>query len=376
MVAAMSKTPTKTSDPLRKLQADQAVARARRLRDDGKIDQAAALVHQVVLAEPGHVGALRLLGALAMQTGATEVGIGSLARALAASPRSPEVLIEYGDALVAGNRPAEAVSAFKKALAIRPNDTAAFRGLGQAQVDMGNRSDALKSFRKVLAIVPYDQYAAHMIAALTGTASKSSAGYVPDLFDTYADKFDEHLTGTLQYRIPEAIADLLADRPSLGTMLDLGCGTGLVGMALKDKTFAMDGIDIAPQMTRKARERDIYRHLRTGDTVEALTSDPNLAGPYDLVTAADVFIYVGPLESTFAAVARILAPTGLFAFSVEAAEGDDVVIRSSGRYSHQADYIRRLSVEHGLTILARRETAIRQERSQPIPGMLYLLTRA
>lgn len=372
----MSKPPASPIDPLRKLQADQAVLQARRLRDEGKIDQAAVLVHQVVSTEPTHVPALRLLGALAIQTGATDIGIGSLQRALTLAPRSAELLIEYGDALVAGDRPADAISAFRKALELQPRNGPAFRGLGQAQLDMGNRADALKSFRKVLSILPYDRYAAHIAAALSGETSKASSGYVPDLFDTYADIFDEHLTGTLNYRLPDAIVHLLADRPALGTMLDLGCGTGLVGAALKGKTTAIDGVDISSKMVRKAHEREIYRYLRTGDVVDAINSDPQLAGPYDIVTAADVFIYVGPLDETFAAIGRVLRPAGTFVFSVERTQRDDVVLRSSGRFSHSHAYIDGLASKHGFAIIAQRDTPIRQERSQPIPGTLYLLSRA
>jgi predicted TPR repeat methyltransferase len=368
--------PSATIDPMRTLQADKAVLEARRLREAGKIDQAAALAAQIVQAQPTHVGALRLMGQLAMQTGATDIGIVCFSRALAVTPRSLDTLLELGNALLAGQRPAEALTAFKKGLTLRPNDGALFRGLGQAQLDMGNRADALKSFRKTLSVLPYDQYAAHMIAALTGEASKTSGGYVPDLFDTYANIFDEHLTGTLEYRVPELIRETLLTRQATPhTMLDIGCGTGLTGAALHEIVAEKDGIDISPKMVRKALERDIYRYLRTGDAVEAMASDANLAGPYDLVTAADVFIYMGPLEAVFAAVARALAPAGLFAFSVETVPGEQVTVRSSGRFAHPAPYLADLAAEHSFTILEQRDIQVRRERNLPISGALYLLAR-
>lgn len=145
-----------------------------------------------------------------------------------------------------------------------------------------------------------------MLASLSGQTGTQATGYVSDPFDTYAEDFDAHLTGTLHYRIPQAIRTVLAERAPLDTLLDLGCGTGLVGAALSDLVAAMDGIEIAPKMTRKAHERGIYRHLRTGDALDTLAADVELHGPYDLITAADVFVYVGPLEATFAAVAAIL----------------------------------------------------------------------
>ena len=371
MVAAMSK-PT---DPPRILQADKAVLEARRLRESGKLDEAASLVAAVVQDEPTHLGAIRLMGSMATQAGATELAISSYSQALALSPDSHDILLALGNALIGGNRPAEAVSALTKALALRPKDAATFRSLGQAQLDTGSRADALDSFRKTLSILPYDQFAGHFVTALSGESTRQATNYVADLFDTYADTFDEHLTGSLEYRVPQAVRDLVADRAPFGTVLDLGCGTGLVGVELKGMATAIDGIDIAPQMTRKTEERGIYRHVRTGDTVDLLASTADLAGPYDLVTAGDVFVYVGPLETTFAAVATVVARDGLFAFSVETGTGDGVTLRSSGRFAHASAYIHGLAAAYGFTVLIERNATIRQERNRPIPGTLYLLVR-
>ncbi|MGV8831856.1 MAG: methyltransferase domain-containing protein [Devosia sp.] len=291
------------------------------------------------------------------------------------SADSVQALIARGEACLVDGHPDLAVTAFRQALLLRPRDSAALRGLGKAQLDTGQRTQAIESFAQALALVPYDLYAAHMLAALSGENTKGAAGYVPDLFDTYADNFDAHLTGPLQYRIPQAIHDMLADRAPLGSVLDIGCGTGLVGAALNEMVAAIDGIDIAPKMTRKAHERGIYRHLRTGDALEVLALDPELSGPYDLVTAADVFVYIGPLEAVFATVASLLAPGSLFVFSVENTTGEQPSLRSSGRFAHPAPYIARLANQFGFSLSAEQAHPIRQERDQPIAGTLYLLAR-
>ena len=288
---------------------------------------------------------------------------------------TPQALLQRGEALLAEGALIEARDAFTEVLAHRPRDGAALRGLGKAQLDLGDTAGATESFRQALAIVPYDLYAAHMLASLTGEANARASGYVPDLFDTYAESFDDHLTGALGYRIPQVIRALLADHPPFAALIDIGCGTGLVGAALADRVTAMDGIDIAPRMTRKALERGIYRHLRTGDAAAILGSDPALAGPYDLAIAADVFVYLGALEPIFAAVTSVLAPDGLFIFSVETAEGPGPALRSSGRFAHPGAYIDQLAALFGFAIAARHPQPIRNERDNPIPGMLYRLKR-
>lgn len=293
-----------------------------------------------------------------------------------AASDSPQTLIARGETLAAGGDLAGAIAAFSAALALHPKDSAAWRGLGKAQLDLGDHDRARASFAQALAIVPYDRYAAHMLSALSGQADQRTSGYVADLFDSYADGFDTHLTDTLNYRIPQSIQTLLTPRGPFDSLLDLGCGTGLVGVALDNIVGSMDGIDIAPKMTRKAHERGLYRYLRTGDILAALASDPELRGPYDLVTAADVFVYIGALDAMFAAIAGILAPGGLFAFSVEDVDGTAVALRSSGRFAHPRPYIAQLAATHGLDLLTEQDHPIRMERDQPIAGTLYLLSKS
>ena len=56
-----------------------------------------------------------------------------------------------------------------------------------------------------------------------------------------------------------------------------------------------------------------------GDAVTPMRERPNA---FDLIVAADVFVYVGDLAPLFAAVGTALTADGLFAFSVETREGD------------------------------------------------------
>lgn len=367
---------TQVAAPHSERTANQRLADARALRSAGEIEGAMALVAGIVADDPANVTALRLLGQLARRDGNSDLAIESFERALAQAPDASEILLELGDALVAGHRPAEAVVWFEKSLAKRPRDAAALRGLGQAQLDLGQSTEALQSFRKALAILPYDQYAAHMIASLSGETIRPAAGYVAELFDSYAQTFDEHLTETLRYDLPQLLrAKLkpLLGASRVGSMLDLGCGTGLVGLALQDLAGVIDGIDISPKMLARAAQRDIYRHLATGDAAELLTTTAIFAGPYDLVTAADVFIYFKTLEPIFAAVAKVLAPDGIFAFSVEAAPEDEIVLRSSGRFAHPAGHVQTLAARFGFSIIEQHGFPVRHERNQPIAGTLYVL---
>ena len=48
-------------------------------------------------------------------------------------------------------------------------------------------------------------------------------------------------------------------------ILDLGCGTGLAGLAFQPLAARLDGVDLSPAMIEKARARGIYDHLDVAD---------------------------------------------------------------------------------------------------------------
>src|SRR5438067_2541231 len=72
-------------------------------------------------------------------------------------------------------------------------------------------------------------------------------------------------------------------------------------------------------MIDQARSRGVYDRLDVGDLVATLRNAPR---SFDLLVAADVFVYVGDLAPAFEAAAAALRPGGLLAFTVEAGPGD------------------------------------------------------
>src|SRR5690606_27509500 len=147
----------------------------------------------------------------------------------------------------------------------------------------------------------------------------------------------------------EAVAEVCraAGRPMrFAAALDLGCGTGLAGAAFRDCADRMCGVDLSPRMIERARAKGIYDRLEVGDLLQGLAAEEAL----DLVLAADVFVYVPDLAPVAAAVARRLAPGGLFAFTVETHDGDGVLLGASLRYAHGGPHVREALAGAGLAI--------------------------
>jgi predicted TPR repeat methyltransferase len=74
-------------------------------------------------------------------------------------------------------------------------------------------------------------------------------------------------------------------------------------------------------------------------------------------------------------VRRVLAPDGVFAFSVEEAAADiDFELRATARYAHSARHLRELAARHGLVAQAHEARAtLRLEQRQPVAGLVMWL---
>ena len=153
--------------------------------------------------------------------------------------------------------------------------------------------------------------------------------------------------------------------------MDLGCGTGLAGVELRAYARTLIGSDLSTRMIARARERGIYDELHVEDLATTLAR----ARDVDLIVAADVFVYVGALDATFAACAGALRSSGLFAFSIERSGGNDVVLQPTLRYAHGGAYIAGLASTHGFVVARSEPSIIRIDRGKPVDGVIYLLRR-
>jgi len=331
---------------------------------------------EVVARQPDHPVALQLLGTMAQQTGANDVAIGFFTRALASDKRLAAAHLGLGDAYAVAKRGDEAIAAYRAAIALEPRNTDAMCNLGALFLSLNRREDAIESFRRAHAVAPGHKLAAYMLAELTGKETGQQADYVRATFDHYAEMFDEHLVKTLHYRMPELIAQTLAvlHPEPFAAALDLGCGTGLVADALSSgRVGVIDGVDVSPKMLDAARQKGKYRTLQVADLRDFLADPALKSAGYDLVIAADVFIYVGALETIFPLVRALLPPGGLFVFSVEQTEANGYLLQPSSRHAHSESYIAGLAKTAGFLREAPRLVPLREENKVAIPGRLEVL---
>ncbi|MCL6417739.1 methyltransferase [Aestuariirhabdus sp. Z084] len=245
--------------------------------------------------------------------------------------------------------------------------------------DEGEQDGARLLYQLAAEQDPNNLAVAHMLASLERRNAPRGAApdeYVEALYDQYADKFELHLQHRLQYGAPGHIVATLLEQgvEHLDRVLDLGCGTGLMGAALCEKlpVTHLAGVDLSANMIKLADSKEIYQQLEQASIVPFLEQDAEQGGEqWQLICAADVLIYLGELDTWFDRVRRRLSPGGLLAFTIEQGQ-QEVSLLPNGRYQHSPLYIDRLAAEHGLLELSSAELVLRQERGEEVAGRVYL----
>ncbi len=270
----------------------------------------------------------------------------------------------------------EAETTCTRALEKNKNDFRLLCEFGKILCEQDKAIEALDVFQKAKLIEPDDAEINYLISEFKQdktTLYTDKQKYIASVFDNYADTFDSHLSNTLEYRTPQLIHQLALDiytNPIKLNILDLGCGTGLCGVYFHNIASSLTGVDLSQRMIDKARERNLYSALYKTDIVDALEHSEN---KYDLVLAADVFVYVGNLSEIITGCKNTLKKGGILIFSVESVEGDSYKLRASGRYGHSTEYIQSLAASNHFSIKATRKTTIRKEGTNAIMGRIFAM---
>src|SRR5262249_50146641 len=268
-------------------------------------------------------------------------------KALSLTPDLAEAWVGRGNAYHDLKRYDDGLAAYDHAIALSPRFAQAWQCRGDALVALRRVDEAIAAYRQALALGGNAELIKYFLAALGAEPPPvvPPQHYIVDLFDAYADHFEQELVDKLKYRTPRVLAEAIKRFvPSHKLdIVDLGCGTGLLGEMLRPLAHTLTGVDLSAGMLDVARRRKIYDHLIASELVRCLETREKA---YDLAVATDVFIYLGDLSPVFRAVQHALKAAGLFCFSVEATDVGDFVLRDTLRYAHSADYLRKLAQHH------------------------------
>ena len=275
----------------------------------------------------------------------------------------------------------QAAGCFRRAFELNERNLRALEALGVTLYALQRRDEARQVYRDWLAREPDNPVPRHMLAACGGAQPPPRADddYVRELFDGFADSFDEQLLKNLDYRAPQVLAaalDRVLGAPAGGLdMLDAGCGTGLCAPLVRPHVRQLTGVDLSGGMVEKARLRGGYDVLEVAELTGYLQAH---RAAYDVVLSADTLVYFGELQDALVAAHGSLRPGGWIAFTLEAMDedADRVELTPSGRYRHTRRYVERVLGAAGFDDLRISTDALRREAGQPVAGWVVLARRA
>jgi predicted TPR repeat methyltransferase len=383
------------------------------LQQTDRLEDAFELLSEAIALDDRHAEWHFNLGIVLLRQGLVRAAIEAFSRAIAIDPDKYFYWTNLGTALEANREWVRAEQCYKTAINIDPLCPDAFYLLsalcqslerfqearhfnycgiivapadrnskiiqGQAYYELGRVDDAIALFENWLKDEPGNPVATHLLAAFRGkqTPQQCSRQYIEQTFDAFANSFENVLV-RLKYCGPQLVQDYLASLNLPATslhVLDLGCGTGLVGEKTIHYARLLVGVDLSQAMLDQSSEKHIYHQLHRSDISEFLRATED---QYDLITCMDTFIYAGRLEEILELIYQKLKPGGKFIFSTEKLLGvyeHPYKLNISGRYSHRQDYLTALLNKTGFDIMQMKDVAIRTESGYPIEGQFICARR-
>ena len=294
-------------------------------------------------------------------------------QASAMAPESAQLKHLMAEAQAYNGQYEEAIALYTELLLQEPDNTDFLHDRLLAYINTAQTPLAQQDAERLVALPPDNETFTYYASLLKGeTPATQPASVVTSLFDTSAAQFDRHLVGSLQYTLPQDVAQWILDwyPDKKVDVLDLGCGTGLLGASLGPLKGVIVGVDLSTKMIEKAAQRGVYAQFNQVNVLDALQATPE--NHYDVITALDVLIYVGDLSTVIPNAHRILTPGGRFVFSCEAApkKVKTFALQATQRFVHQQDHVNKLLKAAGFGQIQMETRALRLEAGEPVQGFV------
>lgn len=271
----------------------------------------------------------------------------------------------------------DALEHYNATILLDPRHAAAHTNLGAILLRIGKRKQAIEQYHRALELDSKNEVVRFLLQAIEGPhgPDQTPHEYVVNLFDNYAIQYDQHLVGRLHYTLPQQMRilyDKVKNKVGGIAILDIGCGTGLVGEAFVDSSSYLAGVDISQSMIEKARYKDFYDRLTVCDLHEYHSAREQ---GFDLITAAEVFSYIGNLDKTLEKCQELLGKSGLLIFSLEYTDVYPYLLQETARFAHSNRYIEELAQKYQFTIKHCQQITSRQQEEEAMIESLFALQK-
>ena len=283
-------------------------------------------------------------------------------RAVIINPRSAEVSNNLGAILKDLKDYDQALDLFFNALNLNPALPEASVNLAETIVLLAENDEAkaLTAAENWLKAFPENTFARHTLASLRGENIADNQIFVEKLFDNFADTY-ELVMQNLDYTAPLAVRRTAGSLE--GRVADLGCGSGLVGLAVKTDRNQIIGVDLSAKMLALAAAKNVYNELVQDDILDFLRRRTD----FDWILAVDVAGYLGPLDEFIS-----LCRGKKLIFSIESLDDGQVCqIQKNGRFKHKPEHIKKLLADNGFKHITEERLILRNENGTPVKGCIF-----
>lgn len=163
----------------------------------------------------------------------------------------------------------------------------------------------------------------------------STTNQTIDSYNNFAEEYTNQITSQNnfwnKYLEAPAMENLLKDKVSGKAVLDLGCGSGVSTIKLKNWNANVVGVDISEKMVDIAKRE--YPEINFN--VASVEDLPFPENRFDIVASSLVFHYIQDLTKVFKEVNRVLKTSGSLIFSMHHpfhGSRERVVINDEKRY--------------------------------------------
>jgi predicted TPR repeat methyltransferase len=271
-----------------------------------------------------------------------------------------------------------ALKCFLKAIKHSAKYKLAWLNLAKVYRLTGDLNNSTKCYNKIIYYYPDDLEVKHFIdvANANNKVQAVPLKYLQDLHDLLSYNYEKYLCKQQEYQVPQVFKNFLeAENIShANSVLDLGCGTGLMAVALNNTLsyLQLTGIDLSRNMLEIAKKSNLYTDLHIDDINNYLLGKTK---KYDLILAADVLVYQGCLKSIFQQIANCMHQESRLCISVEMSTAPTYRIKYRDKFGHNINYIQKIVTDSGLEITKYSIINIRQEYGVYIPGYCLLLKK-
>jgi predicted TPR repeat methyltransferase len=389
------------------------------LREQGRLDEAAAHFERAIRLEPRNAICYNNLGNVFLDRGQFAQAALHYRKATELDPRYADAYNGLGIVFAEIGQPDEAIKCYLQALDLDSGNLIARTNLGSAFAKQGRLVEALEQaeivsrasndpafpaaavgellarcgasdaavvcFKAHLARHPDDNQGVGLwLAALGGQSmpERASDEHLDRLYSNRASHWDEKAQAPQGYYGAQLVAAMLARFSSPTEQLDIidvGCGTGLVGSLVAHKAKRLVGVDASLPMLERAQAKNLYQHLRHGDLVAFMHEQSEAC---DAVTCAATLIHFGDLRPAFEAAAASLRDRGLFILTLFPNELDDEVSVfasdgwiQGGCFKHGRNYVRRVAEATGFIVEAIETGVHEYQKQNPVMGLVVALRR-